>query len=59
MATQYYNKASRIDMHEPSTWVGKGTTKFFWFNGPYIRFIVINNKQELVLTDTFLLQDLQ
>ncbi|KAM7256308.1 hypothetical protein ACFE04_012049 [Oxalis oulophora] len=23
-ATQYYNKASRIDMHEPSTWVGKG-----------------------------------
>ncbi|KAK4713736.1 hypothetical protein R3W88_019643 [Solanum pinnatisectum] len=24
MATQYYNKASRIDMHEPSTWVGKG-----------------------------------
>ncbi|XP_047319890.1 protein CTR9 homolog [Impatiens glandulifera] len=24
MATQYYNKASRIDMHEPSTWIGKG-----------------------------------
>ncbi|KAI9192882.1 hypothetical protein LWI28_028931 [Acer negundo] len=24
MATQYYNKASRIDVHEPSTWVGKG-----------------------------------
>lgn len=23
-ATHYYNKASRIDMHEPSTWVGKG-----------------------------------
>ncbi|CAJ1975761.1 unnamed protein product [Sphenostylis stenocarpa] len=23
LATQYYNKASRIDMHEPSTWVGK------------------------------------
>jgi RNA polymerase-associated protein CTR9 len=23
-ATRYYNKASRIDMHEPSTWVGKG-----------------------------------
>ncbi|XP_065849180.1 protein CTR9 homolog [Euphorbia lathyris] len=23
-ATKYYNKASRIDMHEPSTWVGKG-----------------------------------
>ncbi|XP_073043941.1 protein CTR9 homolog [Primulina eburnea] len=23
-ATQYYNKASRIDMHEPSTWIGKG-----------------------------------
>ncbi|ERN11231.1 hypothetical protein AMTRI_Chr04g243060 [Amborella trichopoda] len=23
-ATQYYNKASRINMHEPSTWVGKG-----------------------------------
>lgn len=28
MATQYYNKASRIDMHEPSTWVGKG--EFIW-----------------------------
>lgn len=24
LATQYYNKASRIDMHDPSTWVGKG-----------------------------------
>ncbi|KAI3734577.1 hypothetical protein L6452_14048 [Arctium lappa] len=24
LATQYYNKASIIDMHEPSTWVGKG-----------------------------------
>ncbi|XP_068663134.1 protein CTR9 homolog [Aristolochia californica] len=24
LATQFYNKASRIDMHEPSTWVGKG-----------------------------------
>ena len=24
LATQYYNKASRIDMHESSTWVGKG-----------------------------------
>ncbi|KAL5703019.1 Protein CTR9 [Ranunculus cassubicifolius] len=23
-ATKYYNKASRIDVHEPSTWVGKG-----------------------------------
>lgn len=23
-ATQYYNRASRIDMHESSTWVGKG-----------------------------------
>jgi RNA polymerase-associated protein CTR9 len=23
-ATQYYNKASRIDQDEPSTWVGKG-----------------------------------
>ncbi|KAF9599832.1 hypothetical protein IFM89_001778 [Coptis chinensis] len=23
-ATKYYNKASRIDIHEPSTWVGKG-----------------------------------
>ncbi|KAL8159069.1 hypothetical protein V2J09_000606 [Rumex salicifolius] len=23
-ATGFYNKASRIDMHEPSTWVGKG-----------------------------------
>lgn len=26
LATQYYNKASRIDMHEPSTWVGKGNS---------------------------------
>ncbi|KAL5995315.1 Protein CTR9 [Asimina triloba] len=24
LATQYYNRASRIDKHEPSTWVGKG-----------------------------------
>ncbi|KAK1423878.1 hypothetical protein QVD17_19187 [Tagetes erecta] len=24
LATQYYNKASRIDMHHPSTWIGKG-----------------------------------
>ncbi|MCL7045307.1 hypothetical protein MKW94_011606 [Papaver nudicaule] len=24
LATQYYNRASRIDIHEPSTWVGKG-----------------------------------
>ncbi|KAM1173948.1 hypothetical protein TB2_026133 [Malus domestica] len=24
LATQFYNKASRIDIHEPSTWVGKG-----------------------------------
>lgn len=24
-ATKYYNKASRIDVHEPSTWVGKGS----------------------------------
>ncbi|KAK6152003.1 hypothetical protein DH2020_014638 [Rehmannia glutinosa] len=23
-ATKYYNKASRIDMHESSTWIGKG-----------------------------------
>lgn len=28
MATQYYNKASRIDMHEPSTWIGKGKQPF-------------------------------
>lgn len=28
MATQYYNKASRIDMHEPTTWVGKGDHYF-------------------------------
>ncbi|PPR86876.1 hypothetical protein GOBAR_AA33811 [Gossypium barbadense] len=28
LATQYYNKASRIDMHEPSTWVGKGQKLF-------------------------------
>lgn len=26
-ATKYYNKASRIDMHEPSTWVGKGAVE--------------------------------
>ncbi|ONK66487.1 uncharacterized protein A4U43_C06F8710 [Asparagus officinalis] len=24
IATQYYNRASRIDVHEPSTWIGKG-----------------------------------
>lgn len=24
LATQYYNRASRVDMHESSTWVGKG-----------------------------------
>ena len=24
-ATQFYNRASRINMHEPSTWVGKGS----------------------------------
>lgn len=29
LATQYYNKASRIDMHEPSTWVGKGELHIF------------------------------
>ncbi|KAH9316344.1 hypothetical protein KI387_024971, partial [Taxus chinensis] len=23
-ATNFYNKASKIDKHEPSTWVGKG-----------------------------------
>ncbi|GAB2291884.1 Protein CTR9 [Dionaea muscipula] len=23
-ATNYYNRASRIDVHEPSTWIGKG-----------------------------------
>lgn len=28
LATQYYNKASRIDMHEPSTWIGKGEIAF-------------------------------
>ena len=26
LATQYYNKASKIDMYEPFTWVGKGKT---------------------------------
>jgi hypothetical protein len=25
-ATQYYNRASRIDETEPSTWIGKGST---------------------------------
>jgi len=30
-ATHYYNKASRIDMHEPSTWVGKGLKSMFPF----------------------------
>ncbi|PKA61607.1 putative UDP-N-acetylglucosamine--peptide N-acetylglucosaminyltransferase SPINDLY [Apostasia shenzhenica] len=24
LATQYFNRASRIDIHEPSTWIGKG-----------------------------------
>lgn len=27
-ATQYYNRASRIDETEPSTWIGKGSTVF-------------------------------
>ncbi|KAG0490123.1 hypothetical protein HPP92_006986 [Vanilla planifolia] len=29
LATQYYNRASRIDVHEPSTWVGKGKYLLF------------------------------
>lgn len=32
LATQYYNKASRIDMHEPSTWVGKGKHNKLFFH---------------------------
>ncbi|KAL6522953.1 hypothetical protein OROHE_016800 [Orobanche hederae] len=33
-ATKYYNNASRIDMHEPSTWIGKGETLcFYWLFG--------------------------
>ncbi|KAK8939936.1 hypothetical protein KSP40_PGU005708 [Platanthera guangdongensis] len=28
LATQYYNRASRIDVHEPSTWIGKGKILF-------------------------------
>ncbi|KAL6519711.1 hypothetical protein OROMI_032605 [Orobanche minor] len=33
-ATTYYNNASRIDMHEPSTWIGKGETLcFYWLFG--------------------------
>lgn len=31
LATQYYNKASRIDVHEPSTWVGKGGYSLSFF----------------------------
>ena len=31
LATQYYNKASIIDMHEPSTWIGKGGCKMFFY----------------------------
>lgn len=31
LATQYYNRASRIDMHESSTWVGKGKRFMFLF----------------------------
>ena len=31
LATQYYNKASRIDMHKPSTLVGKGGFKLYFF----------------------------
>jgi RNA polymerase-associated protein CTR9 len=27
-ATQYYNRASRIDETEPSTWIGKGSNIF-------------------------------
>ncbi|KAL6506939.1 hypothetical protein OROHE_022376 [Orobanche hederae] len=27
-ATKYYNKASNIDMHEPSTWIGKGYPEY-------------------------------
>lgn len=30
-ATQYYNRASRIDAHEPYTWIGKGLGSFLWF----------------------------
>lgn len=37
LATQYYNKASRIDMHEPSTWVGKGEIIAYVWSIIYIR----------------------
>lgn len=32
LATQYYNRASRVDMHESSTWVGKGSCLMILFN---------------------------
>lgn len=36
LATQYYNKASRIDMHEPSTWVGKGNDDSNHLHGGFL-----------------------
>lgn len=41
LATQYYNKASRIDMHEPSTWVGKGERSWHLSDFVYIEEILI------------------
>lgn len=55
LATQFYNKASRIDIHEPSTWVGKGvdTTEPLYvviylskyLIATYIKFLVVCNEK--------------
>lgn len=38
-ATQYYNRASRIDETEPSTWIGKGYTTSEHFRA--LRYVVV------------------
>lgn len=38
-ATQYYNRASRIDETEPSTWIGKGYTTTEHFRA--LRYVVV------------------
>lgn len=45
LATQYYNKASRIDMHEPSTWVGKGNLVSDYLQG-VVYFILFFSKRQ-------------
>lgn len=44
LATQFYNKASRIDIHEPSTWVGKGV------DTPEPPYAVIHLTEDLITT---------